>query len=70
MLNWKQYKHVCEAWKTYDKFGMELDAERMWADLKEQFGAYPDGAGNIWFDTPEGEMLFILKFAVHDNPNN
>lgn len=68
MLNWKQYKHVTDAYRTTDEFGTELDGEAMWNDFRDQFGAYPDGTGNIWFDTEEGELMFILKHTKqHDN---
>ena len=67
MLNWKQYKHVTDAYRTVDEFGTELNGEKMWTDLAEQFGAYPDGVGNIWFDTELGETLFILKFSKQND---
>jgi hypothetical protein len=67
MINWKQYKHITDAYRTIDEFGTGFDGEKLWAELEEQFGAYPDGTGNIWFDTPEGELAFILKYAQNDN---
>jgi hypothetical protein len=63
MLNWRQYKHVTDAYKEKDAYGTIFHGDVMWEDLKEQFGAYPDGVGNIWFDTEEGEAWFILKHA-------
>jgi hypothetical protein len=67
MLNWREYKHVTEPYWTKDEFGLELNTAQMWEDFMEQFGAYPDDTGNIWFDTEEGEAWFMLKFAKNDN---
>jgi hypothetical protein len=64
---WKHYKHMTDHYKVVDKFGTSFDGERMWADIEEQFGGYPDGKGAILFDTEEGELLFILKYTSNDN---
>ena len=66
---WKDYQHVANAYKTYDGFGMMLDAGRMWDELREQFGAYPDGAGNIQFDSDIGHTLFLLKYGRANDIN-
>lgn len=31
--------------------------------IEEEFGAYPDGLGNLFFDTEEQESWFILRFS-------
>lgn len=67
MQNWKQFKHVTDPYWIKDNLGSELNAEQMWDDLMEQFGAYPDGVGNICFDTEEGELFFILKHAKQND---
>ena len=64
---WKNYKHIPQSYWSRNEFGSEFAGERMWADIKEQFGGYPDGLGNILFDTEEGELLFILKHTRNDN---
>lgn len=67
MLNWKDFKHIVKPYWIKDEFGSELDSEKMWNDLAEQFGAYPNGLGNICFDTDEGEAWFILKYAKQND---
>lgn len=69
-VRWKDYQHVANAYKTYDSLGMSLNAAQMWDDLREQFSAYPDGHGGMYFESDLGHTLFLLKYGYTDQGNN
>ena len=33
--------------------------------IEKEYGAYPDGIGNLWFDTEAQEIMFILLSLIH-----
>ena len=67
---WKEFRHVADTYKTKDEFGIVFDGEAMWEDLRERFGAYPSGNGELLFETEQGELMFLLTFTKQTDDNS
>ena len=46
-----------------DPYDLPDNIRKQYWDIIESYGGFPDGLGNILFDTDEQETMFILRWS-------